>query len=215
MTTWIIATRSRGKLAELVPMLAVHGIMGVGLADAGVSFAPDEEGIEVFGTFEENALAKARYFALRTGQPCLADDSGLCIDALDGEPGVRSRRFARDRGQPPLAGADEDTANNEAMLDACWDSGRAPPWIAHFACAAAFVDAQREIVTLGRTNGAILADRSGASGFGYDPYFLSDDLGITFAAASHEAKARVSHRARAVSKLLAQIVLPAKGIGAC
>jgi XTP/dITP diphosphohydrolase len=195
-------------------MLAVHGITGVGLADAGVAFAPDEEAIEAFETFEENALAKARYFATRTGRPCLADDSGLCIDALDGAPGVRSRRYARDRGWQPLDGADEDTANNEAMLDACWDSGRAPPWIAHFSCAAAFVDAQREIVTLGRTDGAILADRSGAGGFGYDPYFLSDDLGVSFAAASAEAKARVSHRARAVGELLARMMLSAKGVGA-
>ena len=202
---WIIATRSRGKLAELTPLLAAHGIDAIGLDDAGVAVDPGaENGIEVFDTFEANALAKARYFAERTRQPCVADDSGLCVDALDGRPGVRSRRFANDLGIA-TSFDDEDDANNQAMLDACWDSGRAPPWLARFACAAAYADAQRSVVTLGYAEGAILPDRVGDGGFGYDPFFRSNDLGESFGVASREAKARVSHRARAFASLLARV----------
>lgn len=204
MVPWIIATRSRGKLAELVPMLAAHGIAAVGLEAAGVAAHPDEDGIEVFATFEENALAKARFFAARTGRPCLADDSGLCVDALDGRPGVRSRRLARDLGRAVPPGADEDRANVDALLDACWDSGWAPPWPAHYACAAALVDGARTIVTRGTTAGVIVPQREGTGGFGYDPWFLSADLGVTFARASREAKAGVSHRGRAFAALLAR-----------
>jgi XTP/dITP diphosphohydrolase len=203
---WIIATRSRGKLAELTPLLAARGIDAIGLDDARVAIdRVAEDAIEVFDTFEANALAKARYFVGRTGQACIADDSGLCVDALNGQPGVRSRRFARDLGIAPSL-SNEDDANNQALLDACWDSGRAPPWLAHFACAAAYVDAHRSVVTLGRTEGAIIPDRVGDSGFGYDPFFRSDDLGVTFAVASREAKARVSHRARAFASLLALVL---------
>lgn len=177
------------------------------LAEAGVDVHPDEEAIEVFETFAGNALAKARYFAARSGLPCLADDSGLCIDALDGAPGVRSRRFAADRGQLVPSSHDEDTVNNEAMLDACLDSGRAPPWTARYVCAAAYCDGVREHVATGTTEGAIVPDFDGSEGFGYDPFFLSRDLGISFGRASREAKAVVSHRGRAVAALLAMVEL--------
>ena len=202
MTEWILSTRSRGKLAELVPILAASGIVATSLDAAGFEASVDEEFIEVFDSFAENALAKARYFATRTGRPCLAEDSGLCIDALVGQPGVRSRRFARDRGIARDASIPEDVANNEAMLAACWDSGRAPPWHAHFACAAAFVHQSREAVAIGRCDGVIRVEPSGNSGFGYDPYFVSAELGVAFADASREQKAVVSHRARAIRNLL-------------
>ena len=204
MTAWVIATRSAGKLAELRPMLAAHGILAVSLDDLGAVESPAEADIEIFDSFEANALAKARHFAERTGSPCLADDSGLCIDALNGAPGVRSRRFAHDSGRSAVGEHAQDTANNDAMLDACWDSGRAPPWPAHFACAAAYADpAGRTLVAIGRTDGAIHADRAGTGGFGYDPYFMSAELGVSFATASLERKASVSHRARAFAALLA------------
>ncbi len=205
MTSWVVATRSRGKLAELLPILAAHGVTALSLDDAGATAHPDEDGIEVHDSFESNALAKARYFAARSGRPCLADDSGLCIDALDGAPGVRSRRFAADIGHAAAQGCDEDTANNEAMLDACWDSGRAPPWPAHYACAAAFCDGVRELVVMARTDGVIMPERDGTGGFGYDPFFISNDLGMSFAQATREAKARVSHRGRAFAALLARL----------
>jgi XTP/dITP diphosphohydrolase len=205
VTQWIIATRSRGKVAELVPMLAAHGIAAIGLDVAGVPESDDEHGIEIFDSFEANARAKAQYFFARTGIPCLADDSGLCVDALDARPGVRSRRFAADAGVRVASPTDEDAANNAALIDACWDSGRAPPWRAHYLCAAAYVDATITCVATGRTGGAIIPDRVGDGGFGYDPFFLSDDLGVTFAQATTEEKARVSHRGRAFAALFAQL----------
>lgn len=208
MTTWIIATRSRGKLAELVPMLAARGICGIGLVDAGVPVQADEEGIEIFDTFTANAIAKASHFAARTGRACIADDSGLCIDALEGAPGVRSRRFAADRSGATIAGRDEDTANNDAMVDACWDSGRAPPWRAWYACAAAYCDGLRTIVAEGRTDGVVMPEPDGVGGFGYDPFFVSTDLRMSFARATSDAKAAVSHRRRALVALLERLGMP-------
>jgi XTP/dITP diphosphohydrolase len=202
---WIVATRSHGKWAELVPLLAAHGIQAIGLDDAGVVYDPEEAEIERFDTFEENALAKARYFAAKSQRPCLADDSGLCIDALGGRPGVRSRRFAIDASVVARSFATEAEANNHAMLDACQETGVRPPWPAHYACAAAYADAARSLVACGRSDGAIVPAPVGAGGFGYDPYFFSADLGVTFAEASRTAKARVSHRGRAVAALLARI----------
>ena len=205
MIRCVLATRSAGKVRELVPMLARHGITGIGLVEAGVPVSDAEEAIEAFDTFEANALAKARHFARLTGTACIADDSGLVIDALDGAPGVRSRRYARDRGRHVADLAAEDLANAEAVLEACWDSGWAPPWTARFRCAVAFVDASREFVASGSVEGHLLPDRSGVGGFGYDPWFLSVELGVTFAQASLEAKARVSHRARAIASLLGRL----------
>lgn len=201
---WIIASRSEGKLAELVPILASYGISGIGLAAASMTYSAVEDDIERFDTFDANALAKAQYFAQLSGVPCVADDSGLCIDALDGRPGVRSRRFASDLGVR-MHNVTEDTANNRAMLDACWDSGWAPPWAAHYACCAAYADAGGTCVAFGRTDGAIVPESEGAGGFGYDPHFMSDDLRVTFATASREAKARVSHRGRAFANLLTRM----------
>jgi XTP/dITP diphosphohydrolase len=201
---WIVATRSRGKLHELVPMLAANGIEAIGLDAAGVAPSPAEDDIECFETFEANALAKARYFAALTGRVCIADDSGLCVDALGGRPGVRSRRFASDFGISSTEDG-EDDANNSALLDACWDSGWAPPWSAHYACAAAYADGKRTLVAIGRTDGSIFPERDGSGGFGYDPHFFSTDLGVTFAAAHRDQKALVSHRGRAFANLLARV----------
>ena len=202
MIPWIIATRSPGKLLELAPLFRAFGIEVIGLDAVGVPELPDEAGVEAFGTFEDNARAKALYFARLTGRPCIADDSGLCIEALDGGPGVRSRRIASDLGYA-IDARGEDAANCEVVLDACWDSGWAPPWRAYYGCAAAYADATETAhVASGRTDGAVQSDRSGDGGFGYDPYFVSDDLGISFGLASREAKSRVSHRARAFTALV-------------
>lgn len=215
MRECILATRSAGKIAELVPMLAAHGIAAMGLDAAGVQYAAEEECIEAFDTFTENAIAKARYFAERTRRPCVADDSGLCVDVLDGAPGVRSRRFAADRGMLPAPGRDEDACNNEALIRACRESGHAAPWSAHFVCAAVLVDGESTVVAEGRTDGVITPVRDGAGGFGYDPHFVSAELGVSFASASREAKARVSHRARALKALLDRLANDASGGAAC
>lgn len=200
MSVVVLATRSAGKLRELAPLLAEAGFEARTLADLGV--AEDEAAeaaIEAFDTFDGNALAKARHFHAITGRPVLADDSGLCVDALGGRPGVHSKRWGM---APGLAGAALDAANNAKLLAAL--AGVADRR-AHYACAAAWADGTRELVAMGTVPGAITTGARGTGGFGYDPYFASDELGMTFGEAPLAEKQRVSHRARAVRALVAQL----------
>lgn len=200
---WVLATRSGGKLRELVPWFAARGVHAIGLAEAGLAPSHEEEAIEVHDSFEANALAKARWYAARTGLPCVADDSGLAVDALGGAPGVRSRRFAADRGVVHPDG--EDAANNAAVLAALEASGAAAPWTARYLCVAAWCDGDGEAHARGEATGRIVPVARGAHGFGYDPHFVSDDLGRTFAEATLDEKAAVSHRARAFDALMATL----------
>lgn len=195
----LVATRNAGKLRELVPMLRAAGWQPVDLATAGIVEASHEAGIESHGSFEANALAKARHFFSIGGIPTLADDSGLCVDALGGRPGVRSKRWS---GRDDLEGRALDDANNAMLLSSLRPED---PRGGAYVCAAAFVDADDEVVGRGETRGMLLSQPRGAGGFGYDPYFLSDELGATFAEVSREAKARVSHRGRAVAAVLAAL----------
>lgn len=199
MTRILVATRNAGKLRELVPMLEAEGWQAIDLSTAGIVEAPHEDAIESHETFEANALAKARHFFSISGIPTLADDSGLCVDALGGRPGVHSKRWS---GRDDLAGPALDEANNAKLL-ASLPSGA--PRGAGYVCAAAFVDAEDEIVRRGEVRGTIVDMPRGTGGFGYDPYFEADELGATFAEVSREAKARVSHRARAVAAILASL----------
>ena len=195
----LVATRNEGKRRELVALLAPLGSEVVSLATIGLAETPAEEAIEAHDTFEENALAKARYFHRLSGLPAVADDSGLAVDALGGAPGVRSRRWS---GRSDLSGPALDRANNQLLVErlrGVADRG------ASFVCAAAFVDGDREIVRRGETRGRIVDEPRGTSGFGYDPHFLSADLGRTFGEATAEEKARVSHRARALRALCAAL----------
>lgn len=176
----------------------------VDLDQAGIAECAEEDGLEVWPTFEENALAKARYFCARSGLATIADDSGLSCDALDGAPGVRSKRWS---GRTELSGQaldDENNAHVQRALEAAARAGRGER-TARYVCAAAYVDGVRELVALGETRGRILEAADGSGGFGYDPYFLSDDLGISFGQATREAKGGVSHRARAVESLLVAV----------
>jgi XTP/dITP diphosphohydrolase len=195
----LLATRSAGKLAELRPIFLAAGFDVVDLDSAGVPESADEDALEVFDTFEENALAKARYFFSRTGRPTVADDSGLEVAALGGAPGVRSKRWS---GRPDLAGQALDDANNALLLERLrGERDRA----ARYVCAASFVDGRRELVCRGVVAGRILESPRGAGGFGYDPYFWCTDLEGTFGEMSREDKARVSHRGRAFTMLLAAL----------
>lgn len=204
----VLATRSAGKRRELAPLLAAAGWEAVTLDEIGIPETPEEDALEEAPTFEGNAVAKAAYFFARCGGlPVLADDSGLCVDALGGRPGVHSKRWA---GRPDLTGAELDDANNahlQAMLrDAAEASGAtdARDRRAHYVCVVAWVDATGTRTARGETSGVLLSTPRGSGGFGYDPYFLSDDLGMTFAEATREAKAAVSHRGRAVAALVGQ-----------
>lgn len=197
-----MATRNRGKLHEFRDLLAPLGVRLVDLDEAGISPHPDEDSIENADTFEENARAKAHYFArLGGGRPVVADDSGLCVHALGGAPGVRSRRYAGVTGSETVV----STANKQLLLRsmAGVDDRRA-----EFACAISYVDGATEILSVGRASGRILLSPAGSGGFGYDPLFWSDDLGRSFGEASEQAKAQVSHRARAVETLLTRLRTP-------
>ena len=198
----LIATRSGGKLRELRELFRGTGIAVVDLAEAGIAESVEEDDLENADTFEENALAKARYFAHRAKRAVIADDSGLEVDALGGQPGVRSKRWS---GRPDLSGLALDEANNAKLLDALRGTANRT---ARYVCVAAFVDGSMELTRRGTSSGVIIDRPRGRGGFGYDPYFLSDELGETFAEASVEEKERVSHRGRAFRALIA--ALPAR-----
>jgi len=195
----LLATRSAGKLRELRPLFISRGVGVIDLSDAGIPESPAEDDLEVFDTFEENALAKARYFFARSGRPTVADDSGLAVDALGGRPGVMSKRWS---GRGDLTGQALDDENNRLLLEKLKHETERR---AHYVCAAAFVDGTREVVCRGEVHGRIVDEPRGVGGFGYDPYFFADELGRTFGEAAREEKATVSHRARAVRALLERL----------
>lgn len=204
----LLATRSAGKLAELRPMFAACQVPVMDLEDLGLPYDADEEAIEHFDTFEENALAKARYFyEVSGGIPTIADDSGLEVLALGGTPGVRSKRWAadaqRERRTRDGQTGEVDASNNAMLVRAVADlSDRR----ARYVCAAAYVGAGgQELVTRGEVSGTIVTEPRGRGGFGYDPYFVADELGRTFGEASREDKTRVSHRSRAFRDLLERL----------
>ncbi len=197
--TILVATRSAGKLAELRPMLADFGLGVESLDEAGLDELPIEEGLEVYESFEENALAKARHFHERSGgRLVLAEDSGLCVDALGGAPGVRSKRWGAADG---LTGGALDAANNARLLAALEgvEDRRA-----HYACCAVLVWPGGQVSACGTTTGRILHAPAGEHGFGYDPYFWSDELDACFGSVDKATKGRVSHRARAVRSVLTE-----------
>jgi XTP/dITP diphosphohydrolase len=195
----VLATRSTGKLRELTPLFTAAGFEVVTLDALGIAEDPAEEDVEAFETFEENARAKALWFAARIAPTItvVAEDSGLEVMALGGAPGVRSKRWTG----AALSGAALDADNNAALVRALADVADRR---ARYVCVAICVRGGEEWSARGETAGAILAAPRGSGGFGYDPFFLSDELGVTFAEASRDEKARVSHRGRAVRALLAR-----------
>ncbi len=200
---FLLATRSPDKLREIRQILAPTGVELVSLRELGVPASPEEEAIEAYQTFRENALAKARYFARLTGFPTLADDSGLEVDALGGAPGVYTKRFS---GRNDLTGKVLDEANNLLLLERLAGIPRARRG-ARYVCAAAaaFLEGSA-IVALGTSPGVIAdAASSGTGGFGYDPLFFVPELGATFADVPAEEKHRRSHRARAFRSLASHL----------
>jgi len=185
----VVASRNRGKLREIIPLLAGLDFELVTIDDV----APHAELREDAATFEDNAIAKARQAAQATGLPAIADDSGLEVDALDGAPGVYSARYA---GLPS-----DDARNNAKLLAALRDV--AAPRRARFRCVAAFVDlgAGVELARSGDCAGEILAQPRGDMGFGYDPLFLVPALGRTMAELPLDEKNGLSHRAAAFRAL--------------
>lgn len=200
----ILATRSRGKLDELHGVLSPLGHELLSLDQAGVEPRAEEDDVERFESFEENALAKARYFSARGGGGAvIADDSGLEVTALGGLPGVRSKRWSERRD---LEGRALDASNNAKLLDALRGAADRS---ARFVSVVAFRAGDRELVARGEVGGEILVEGRGERGFGYDPYFFSPELGQTLAEASAEEKSRVSHRGRALRALVARMAATA------
>ena len=185
----VMASGNFGKLKEMRLLLGDKFDV-VSMKELGLDPDIDENG----ETFEENAMIKANALMQLTGCACIADDSGLEVDALGGRPGVHSARYCGVHG--------DDEANNQLLLkelDNTPDAERT----ARYVCAMALVRPGHEpIVVRSTCEGSILREYRGNGGFGYDPLFFSTDLGVTFAEASLEAKNGVSHRARAINKVL-------------
>jgi XTP/dITP diphosphohydrolase len=191
----LVATRSPGKRREIEQLLADLPCRLTFPEDAGLPERPEEERLESAETFQGNAILKAQYFARLTGLPTVAEDSGLEVFALGGLPGVHSRRFA---SFGTVRGDDQDAANNQELLRRLLG---APPQRrrARYRCVVAYLERPDAVprVFEGTCYGFIAEEPRGSGGFGYDPLFVSDELGMTFGEAPPEAKHRVSHRGRA------------------
>jgi XTP/dITP diphosphohydrolase len=198
----LFASRSRGKQREASRILGAAGHEVLFPDDVGANESPAEDALESAGSFEANARHKAEYFVRLTGLPTVADDSGLEVISLGGAPGVRSKRWAGATGTV----AEVDAANNAELLRRLL--GAAPERRrARYRCALVLLTASNAIpeVFEGSCTGAILDAPRGAGGFGYDPLFLSDDLGVTFGEATAAQKDSVSHRGRALAALAARL----------
>jgi len=188
----VIASGNKGKLREIEHILAP---LQIEIIPQNALDVPECE--EPFCTFIENALAKARHASKHTGLPALADDSGLCVDALQGAPGVLSARYA---GEPK-----SDEANNQKLLEVLVGEKNRH---AHFYCVMVLVRHEHDpepIIAEGQWVGEILSEYRGNDGFGYDPIFLDAKTGKTVAELSIEIKSRISHRGHAMAKLLQKI----------
>ncbi len=196
----VLATRSEGKVRELAAMCAARGRTAIDLRAAGLSDEdPAEDALEVYDTFEANARAKAAWFAERLpGRIVVADDSGLEVVALGGQPGVRSKRWTGSAATGVALSAE----NNAALLRALEG---VTDRRARFVCVMVARCGGREWIGRGHCEGRILEEAVGSEGFGYDPLFWSDELGAAFGTVDREAKGQVSHRARAFSALLAAL----------
>src|SRR5271154_905457 len=194
----VIASNNVGKLNEITAILAQLNIEIVPQSALGVA-----ETEEPHHTFIENALVKARHASQHTGLPALADDSGICVDALNDAPGVRSARFA---GEAPATNREvQDERNNRKLLDLLVNESNRK---AHYYCVVVLVrnaDDPQPLICEGEWLGEIAWAPRGDGGFGYDPLFLVQDLGKTGAELKPEEKNRISHRGKALTALLARL----------
>jgi XTP/dITP diphosphohydrolase len=190
----ILASNNAGKLKEFAQLLAP---IGFELHPQGEFNVPEAE--EPFGTFVENALQKARHAARLTGLPALADDSGVCVNALGGAPGVVSARYA---GEPK-----SDARNNAKLVQ---DLAAHDDKSAYYYCVLVYVrhaDDPQPVIADGVWRGRIVDTPRGENGFGYDPYFLIPDLGKTTAELAPSEKNAISHRGQAIRALVEKLKL--------
>jgi len=187
----VLATHNAAKVVELRRILVAAAVP---VTLSGLDEFPGAPEVAETGlTFAENALLKARAIAAFTGLPAVSDDSGLCVDVLNGMPGIFSARWAGRHG--------DDAANLDLLLAQIADIAE-PNRGAHFACAAALARPDgREGVAEGRLDGSLIFSRRGTGGFGYDPIFLPDGYDVTTAEMSAEEKNAISHRGKAFRAL--------------
>lgn len=195
----LAATRSAGKQREIRRVLEPAGIEVVFPDDVGIYPSRDEDSLELGETFESNARRKAEHFARLSGLPTVADDSGLEVFSLGGAPGLRSRRWAGATGTD----AQVDAANNAELMRRLVGATGARRG-ARYRCVLVYLARPGAIPVAfeGIAPGRILEAPRGNGGFGYDPYFFSDELGTTFGEATPEEKDAVSHRGRALRALV-------------
>ncbi len=185
----VVASNNAGKLREISELLSPLGIQAISQS----SFAVTEVD-EPHATFVENALAKARHASLLTGLPALADDSGICVRALNGAPGVFSARYA---GEPR-----SDVRNNQKLIEALRDQSDRR---AYYYCVIVLLRHERDpqpMIVEDTWQGEIISEPQGDGGFGYDPYFFLPELGRTAAELPIEEKNRLSHRGKALTRLV-------------
>ena len=188
----VIASRNKHKITELEALLSkyIDGVKLLSLDDVGLYEDVEEDG----KNFEENAFIKARY-AARSGKISIGDDSGLCVTALDGAPGIFSARYAGEHGN--------DAANNAKLLDDLKDkTDKSAAFVCTIACV---LPDGAEFSAEGKADGVITDKASGNGGFGYDPIFFLPELGKTFADLTAEEKNAISHRGRAVEAFAARL----------
>ena len=199
MKSIVLASGNPGKKAEIEQLLAPFGTRVVTQVELGIT-----EAEEPHDSFLENALAKARHVCFASRLPALADDSGLCVAALGGEPGVHSAYYAGREGKR----AERDARNNAKLLAALERSGDRS---AHYVCVMVLMRGpgdKQPLVADAEWHGEIARAPRGSGGFGYDPYFYLKDLGRTAAELSPEEKNRLSHRGQALRKLLGLLKNP-------
>jgi len=184
----IIASHNQGKIKEFRQLLSPYGVTVYAATELNL---PDVE--ETGTTFQENAALKAETLSRLSGKACLGDDSGLCVDALGGRPGVYSARYAPNR---------DFSKGMDMLIDELKNVGSSD-WSAHFSCVLALSEPGKETKFFeGRVDGHITPNRRGAEGFGFDPVFVPDGFDKTFAEMTEEQKASMSHRGRAVALFL-------------
>jgi len=188
MKELLLGTNNKGKVEEMRDILKQMDIRLLTPAMLGLEMEVSEDG----DTYEENAALKAAAFSKASGLPCLADDSGLEVDVLDGQPGLHSHRFT---SQPGATDADRRNYLLKKL------QGKPRPWLAHFHATIALAHPDGRVrISCGECTGEIIPDERGRNGFGYDPIFLFSGLGRTMAELGMDEKNRISHRANALRK---------------
>jgi len=192
MQKLVLASNNAGKVREFQALLAPLNFQVIPQGELGI---PSAE--EPYCTFVENALTKARHASAVSGLPALADDSGICAHALDGEPGVLSARYAGEQG--------DDAANNQKLIAALKEQSDRN---AHYVCALVMVRSEHDpepLIVQSRWYGKIIDEAKGSHGFGYDPYFFLPELQMTAAEMDPAQKNLISHRGQALRELITQL----------